>query len=61
MEMEDNTKKVEDHLRKQRIVLALTKREMKANKKQWQQANAEFQKQLEEKLREIPKETRCSF
>jgi len=34
---------------------------MKANKKQWQRAFAEFQKQLEEKLKEVPKETRRSI
>jgi len=41
--------------------LASTKREMKANKKQWQRAFAEFQKQLEEKLKEVPKKTRRSI
>jgi hypothetical protein len=61
MEMEDNKKNAEDDLRKQRIELASTKREMKANKKQWQWAFAEFQKQLEEKLKEVPRETRRSI
>jgi len=55
--MEDNKKKAEDDLRKQQVELASTKREMKANKKQRQQAFAAFQKQLEEKLKEVPKET----
>jgi hypothetical protein len=34
---------------------------MKANKKQWQRAFAKFQKQLEEKLKEVPRETRHSI
>jgi len=55
MEIEDNKKKAEDDLRKKQVELASTKREMKANKKQWQQAITEFQKQLEEKLKEVPK------
>jgi len=42
MEMEDNKKKPENDLRKQRVELASTKREMKANKKQWQWAITEF-------------------
>jgi len=46
MEMENNKKKPEEHWRKQQLELASTKREMKANKKQWQQAFAECQKQL---------------
>jgi len=54
MEMEDNKKKAEDDLRKQRIELASAKREMKANKKQWQRAFAEFLKQLEDILKEVP-------
>jgi len=61
MEMEDNKKKTEEDLRKQGVELASTKREMKANKKQWQGAFAEFQKQLEEKLKAVPKETRLSI
>jgi hypothetical protein len=61
MEMEDNKKKAEDDLRKQQIELPSTKREMKANKKQWQRAFAEFQRQLEEKLKEVPRETRHSI
>jgi hypothetical protein len=60
MEMEDNKKMAEDDLRKLQVELASTKREMKANKKQWQRAFAEFQKQLEEKLKEVPWETRRS-
>jgi hypothetical protein len=61
MEMEDNKKKAEDDLRKQRIELASTKREMKANKRQWERAFAEFQIQLEEKLKEVPRETQRSI
>ena len=61
MEMEGNEKKPEDDLRKQRVELASTRREMKANKKQWQRAITEFQKQLEEKLKEVPKQTQCSI
>jgi len=37
IEMEDNKKESENDLRKQRVELASTKREMKANKKHWQQ------------------------
>jgi hypothetical protein len=61
MEMKDNTKKAGNDLRKQWIELASTKREMKANTKQWLRAFAEFQKQLEEKLKEVPRETRHSI
>jgi hypothetical protein len=57
MEMEQTKETAEDDLRKQRVELASTKREMNANKKQWQQAFAEFQKQLEDKLKDIPKDT----
>jgi len=34
---------------------------MKANKKQWQRAFAEFQQQHEKKLKKVPRETRCSI
>jgi hypothetical protein len=57
MEMEQTKETAEDDLRKQRVELASTKREMNANKKQWQQAFVEFQKQLEDKLKDIPKDT----
>jgi hypothetical protein len=59
--MEDNKKKPEEYWRKQRLELASTKREMKANKKHWQQAFAECQKQLEEKFKEVQRETSCSI
>jgi hypothetical protein len=61
MEMEDNKKMAADDLRNQQVELASTKREMKANKKQWQWAFAEIQTQLEEKLKEVPQETRHSI
>jgi len=57
MEMEDNKKKADHNFSQQQLELASTKREMKANKKQWQWAFAEFEKQLEEKLKEVSKET----
>jgi len=61
MAIENNKKKGEEDLKKQRSELASTKREMKANKKQWQWAFTEFEEQLEGKLKEVPKETRCSI
>jgi len=44
MEIEDNKKKAEEDLKKQGLYLASIKREMTANKKQWQQTFAQFQK-----------------
>ena len=57
MRIEDNKKKAEEDLQNQRSELASTKREMKANKKQWQRAFTEFQEMLEDKLKDVPKET----
>jgi two-component sensor histidine kinase len=61
MEMEDNKKKAADDLRNQQVELASTKREMKAIKKQWQWDFAEFQKQLTEKLKDMPMELDLSI
>jgi len=61
MEIEDHMKNAEEDLGKQWLELASTKREMKTNKKQWQQAFAESQTQLEDTLKEVPKETHHSI
>jgi hypothetical protein len=61
MEMEDNKKKAEDDLRKQQVELASTKSSKKVNKKQWQRVCAGFQNQLEEKLKEVSKDTHHSM
>jgi len=61
IEMEDNRKKAEEDLKKQRSELASTKREMNANTKWWQWGFTEFQEHTEDELKDAPKNTTHSI
>jgi hypothetical protein len=55
IELEETKKKANKDLKRSSFEWDSSKREMKANKLQWQQALGDFLKALQEALKEVPK------